>query len=623
MSKANFALVVLLCLALAALQDIVPGDADAQITCPRRAGISFGGVKIADATNPLPAPGDIVLPGPCGAAMVFRVVCVPATGALGDKQFRMGCRESTRPKNGFMDGMRTGVVAGAISWDQIPKTWTQPLDGLRKNGQGLCPSRGDGHSQAYFYLIGKYEVTTWQWQSVMTGKCPDGKQGLGAEAPKPVVNISYFEADEFARRYTLWLLKNHPEMMPTFKRGRRAYLRLPTEAEWEFAAKGGHMVSESDFNASEFYPFGPHNSIDEFANYSPQGGSNNPDQRFWIGKKCSNPVGLHDTQGNVAEMVLEPFHLSVGNRLHGAPGGLVAKGGQYEQDLQEIMPCRRAELPLYLNDRPYSDKTLGFRLVLSAIVTADERMKAMEAQWGKLVGQHGQGGIDQNKDLLGEVQRLIKEAPTENERKNLRIIQASLMQNLVALNEQENLALRNLITTGVMTLQSITSLMARYLAVEQSIVATEKTAAEETGKLKNGIKKIRQRLGAQALGNDKRARLLAAIREYSNAITQLNNQVAELKKVSLKEMASLKQPLILSTRYMADNLDKIRLADPKMYQAQVAIVRKELETTQNSFTKKLLYKLTKLEEYVRAGRRVDADYITNDLMGELRKRHGS
>ena len=93
MSKQNRALVVILCLALFVLQDFVPGGAAAQITCPRGAGISFGRVKIADATNPIPAPGDIVLPGPCGATMAFRVVCVPASGPLGDKQFRMGCRE--------------------------------------------------------------------------------------------------------------------------------------------------------------------------------------------------------------------------------------------------------------------------------------------------------------------------------------------------------------------------------------------------------------------------------------------------------------------------------------------------------------------------------------------------
>jgi hypothetical protein len=92
-------------------------------------------------------------------------------------------------------------------------------------------------------------------------------------------------------------------------------------------------------------------------------------------------VGLFDTAGNAAEMVLDPFRFSLGFRLHGATGGFIAKGGSYRRRTAEIMPGRREEMPFFLEDGAFRSTDLGFRVVLSAIVTPRDRYETLDKEW--------------------------------------------------------------------------------------------------------------------------------------------------------------------------------------------------------------------------------------------------
>jgi hypothetical protein len=82
-------------------------------------------------------------------------------------------------------------------------------------------------------------------------------------------------------------------------------------------------------------------------------------------------------------MVLDPFRFAVGDRLHGARGGFVVKGGSFLKSKAEILPGRREEAPFYLDDGAFRAGDLGFRVVLSAIVTPRTRLERLRREWAQ------------------------------------------------------------------------------------------------------------------------------------------------------------------------------------------------------------------------------------------------
>lgn len=123
-----------------------------------------------------------------------------------------------------------------------------------------------------FYLS-KYEVTQAQWEAVM-GTQPSKFRG---DANRPVANVSWEEAQEFLRKLNA-------------QEGGRKY-RLPTEAEWEYAARAGSTTA---------YSFGDDaRQLGEYAWYDQNaGGTTHP-----VGQKRPNAWGLYDMHGNVWEWV--------------------------------------------------------------------------------------------------------------------------------------------------------------------------------------------------------------------------------------------------------------------------------------------------------------------------------
>jgi hypothetical protein len=452
--------------------------------CPSEQVALASADPVAAAVNPNPSPNDFSLPMPCGGKMILRHVCVPAGGYFADLSFDMGCKDCGRLKDSFMEGKRLSAVSGPFTLEDLPAAWRVKLKNARVNGDGRCPESGDTNISAFYYFIGKYEVTNFQWQAVMNDVCSGKDSRFSADDARPKTAISWFEAVEFTRKYTEWLIKNAPENLPRFSNDRFGYLRLPSEAEWEYAARGGHLVTESQLNDEEFFPLNEH-PYKDFAVFTDPDAAKPQQKLARIGSKCANPLGLFDTAGNVAEMVLDPFHFSIGSRLHGAAGGFIIKGGSFRKSLVEMMPGRREEQPFFLGDGAFRSSDVGFRVALSGILTPQDRKKRLDQEWADLAVQQKSGQapakfsasnieIDQSKDPIAEIERFVAMSADETEKKNLLFLREVIEQKSILLKEQEAETVKGIIHSALFTAESL-----QKYAIRRKIVLNELNKLEK------------------------------------------------------------------------------------------------------------------------------------------------
>ncbi len=188
------------------------------------------------------------------------------------------------------------------------------------------------------YYIGKYPVTQKLWQAVM-GSDPPELHFKGCN-DCPVERISWNDIQQFITKLNQQTDKKY---------------RLPTEAEWEYAASGG--------NQNKGYIYSGSNIINDVAWYR----DNSSNKTHTVGEKQPNELGIYDMSGNVWEWCSDwygsdYYNISPQNNPTGPTIGSfrVLRGGSWISDATN---CRLAHRNYFTPDVCYYYN--GFRLALS------------------------------------------------------------------------------------------------------------------------------------------------------------------------------------------------------------------------------------------------------------------
>ena len=187
------------------------------------------------------------------------------------------------------------------------------------------------------FYIGKYEVTIKQWKTIM-GSLPDGNDDKSCP-DCPIVNVSWNDTQLFIDRLNT-------------KTGKK--YRLPTEAEWEYAARGGSQSKKLDYAGS---------NDASLVGWFSENSNGKPNT---VGKKIPNELSIYDMTGNVREWCADFYEetyykKAISDNPKGVTNGIsrVFRGGDYNDIKEDLsLTLRGSQTDNFL------DKNLGFRLVL-------------------------------------------------------------------------------------------------------------------------------------------------------------------------------------------------------------------------------------------------------------------
>lgn len=233
------------------------------------------------------------------------------------------------PRAGSADG---GVVSTTLRTAEIrdcpacPALVTVPAGSFTMGSSASDPAEKPPHQVAIAqpFAIGRYEVTVEQWNACAdAGGCQRIPTIADSAKNAPVRDVSWDDAQQ----YVAWLSKTTG----------KSY-RLPTEAEWEYAARGGSATA---------YWWGDQMRKGN-ANCKECGDPWSQDAPAPVGSFAANPYGLHDVNGSVWEWVADCWHSS----YKGAPadgrawnenacGARVIRGGSWREGASYMVSSTR------------------------------------------------------------------------------------------------------------------------------------------------------------------------------------------------------------------------------------------------------------------------------------------
>ncbi len=499
--------------------------------------------------NPKPADGDLILPMPGDAEMVFRRVQVPGSGFWGDRSRIIQIGDAA---GGIFEGLQRTQISGSFP-AQDSKSWE--------------------------LILGKYELTCGQYAAVMgmdallaasgdpeVQKLPTLKgRALRDTLMRPLTFVSHGDVLEFIRRYNQWLFDAaHPERIAAMPRvdGAPGFMRLPAEDEWEYCARGGSKALESG-TFDNGLPF-PVAEVNDYAWHL----GNAKHQLRPVGLRNPDALGFHDLFGNAQEMTSGLFRPEI---WQGKPGGVAVRGGSVSTPPADLRSALRAELDAYAwnaDEKKVEERrsfNTGARLAIGAnvVVTTAQRAeieKEYEAYRADLrrtmpVGRTMDNLVAQASVQLVSVDPILARLIQDNAalREPLTAVQATLdkAREQLELAQRESArslaqdAARNGVNLSVYlsrlerlaatlkTAQELAAVSSRY---QEQVAAVEKSVRELDTALQGQLQGYRDKIGS--LGEYETAYIEYAVEQLgSKEMTMRERVVMELLKLHVQDFA--------------------------------------------------------------------------------------
>ena len=246
--------------------------------------------------------------------------------------------QSGNRDTGMKQSQRERIIQNLINNMVYVEGGTYMMGGTSEQGSDVGSEEEPVHQVTLSsFSIGKYEVTQEEWEFVMGGN-PSKSKG----AKYPVEQVSWNDCQEFIQKLNAITNKR---------------FRLPTEAEWEYASRGGKRGKNLKYAGN--------NRVNSVAWHGGERSSNSGNKIHAVGAKQANELGLYDMSGNVWEWC-QDWHGNYGSDPQTNPVGptsglgRVIRGGSFNTHAYYCrVSCR-----YFRRDPLDRSSDLGLRLAL-------------------------------------------------------------------------------------------------------------------------------------------------------------------------------------------------------------------------------------------------------------------
>lgn len=476
---------------------------------------------------------------------------------------------------------------------------------------GSFTGNRDGRPDWLYYLA-KTEIEQRQWNAVM--HWAQKKKGIPQESINnsklPQTGKTLSEIYTFIEALNTWMMKHAQDSLPSYKNA-KAFCRLPTEAEWEFAARGGIMVPSDVFDRP--YPYTDENGSQQLGGFEwYRSTSGNKVRECGSQYLKPNPVGLYDMLGNVEELTLSLFGPEY---QHGRFGNLVIRGSNFGTHQRNLMVSARTE---YLTHKSSGEllrrPKVGFRLALSTRITSagylGDKLDEEFERYTKANGLTRPGLSGKSSPTRQATEDMIERYKEEQQR--LQTINENLQRKL----DSREKAYRSIKIDLAQKDDRLLSLDTELNRKKQQIDTLKRQSA-----IREGPKRVKERLASKdrEIGHmqDEIAKLQRIISEQKHAVVNRGSMEQEVARLR-QEIADSKQRDKKSDYEIAKNLKRIRYSEKKLLIAYMRMASYNLFNTSENLKKIEIKRNAGLSEKSWKNNEKEARNMIGDYLNHVR-----